>query len=113
MEITVTASAQNELEQQLVKHDLSAIKLVFDNEDCGCAVNGVAQLWMAPPQKASDAWLEAKSSAFQILYARKDEIYFEDHLTIDYRAAGRAFILKSDNQIYNANLTLLVKGDSQ
>jgi uncharacterized protein YqkB len=113
MEINVTASAQSEIEQQLAKYDLSTLKLVYDNEGCGCAVNGVAQLWMVPTTQASEDWLEAKSSAFQIMYSRKDAIYFEECLTIDYRAAGRAFILKSDNQIYNANFDLIAKGDLQ
>jgi uncharacterized protein YqkB len=113
MEITVTASAHSEIEQRLAKNDLSTLKLVYDNEGCGCAVNGVAQLWMVPTTQSSEDWLEAKSTTFQIMYARKDAIYFEDRLTIDYRAAGRAFVLKSDNQIYNAHLDLLAKGDPQ
>jgi uncharacterized protein YqkB len=113
MEITVTANAHSEIEQRLAKYNLNTLKLVYDNEDCGCAVNGVAQLWMVPTTQASEEWLEAKSATFQIMYARKDVIYFEERLTIDYRAAGRAFILKSDNQIYNANLDLIAKGDLQ
>ena len=110
MEITVTASAQNEISAQLAKNDLYALKLVYDNEGCGCAVNGVSQLWMVPAVEESKAWIEATGSEFHILFAQKDEIYFEERLIIDYKASGRSFILKSANQIYNNNLDLLVKG---
>jgi uncharacterized protein YqkB len=113
MEITVTASAQSEIEVQLAKNDLHGLKLVYDNEGCGCAVNGVAQLWMIPSFDASEAngaFGYATGSALQIVYAQKDVIYFEDHLIIDYKALGRSFVLKSNNQIYNNNLDLLVKG---
>jgi uncharacterized protein YqkB len=113
MEITVTASAHNEIEAQLANNDLHALKLVYDNEGCGCAVNGVAQLWMIPFTDSSEVWPKATGSAFQILFAQKDEIYFEERLIIDYKASGRAFILKSANQIYNNNLDLLVKGALQ
>jgi uncharacterized protein YqkB len=113
MEITVTASAQNEIEAQLVKNDMHALKLVYDNEGCGCAVNGVAQVWMIPSieaSEASEAFPCATGSVFQIVFAQKDVIYFEERLIIDYKASGRSFILKSANQIYNNNLDLLVKG---
>ncbi|QGQ96725.1 hypothetical protein EHS13_18490 [Paenibacillus psychroresistens] len=113
MEITVTANAQNEITAQLAKNDMHALKLVYDNEGCGCAVNGVAQLWMVPAAAESEAWSEATGSDLHILYARKDEIYFEDRLIIDYKASGRSFILKSSNQIYNNNLNLIAKGALQ
>jgi uncharacterized protein YqkB len=109
MEITVTASAQDEIETQLAKYDLHALKLVYDIEGCGCAVNGVAQLWMVPTTKATEAWPEATGSPLQIMYAQKDAVYFEERLIIDYRDS-KAFVLKSDNQIYNNHLDLLIKG---
>jgi uncharacterized protein YqkB len=111
MEITVTESAQNEIEVQLAKNNLGALKLVYDNEGCGCAVNGVAQLWMIRKTNINDQWPEAHGSSLQIVYAKKDAIYFEDRLIIDYRSSGRAFILKSNNQIYNNDLDLLAKGE--
>jgi uncharacterized protein YqkB len=110
MEISVTASAQNEIEDQLAKHELESLMLVYDNEGCGCAVNGVAQLWMIPATTASETFPEATGSSFQIVFAQKNAIYFEERLIIDYRSVGRAFILKSANQIYNNNLDLLAKG---
>jgi uncharacterized protein YqkB len=110
MEITVTASAQDEIIAQLAKNELHALKLVYDNEGCGCAVNGVAQLWMIPSTNATEAWPQAAGSPLQIMYAQKDAIYFEERLIIDYRASGKAFVLKSDNQIYNNHVDLLAKG---
>lgn len=109
MEIAVTVSAKNEIAAQLAKHDLQALKLVYDNDGCGCAVNGVAQLWMIPAVTATASMPEAAGSEFQIVYAQKDLIYFEEHLMIDYRASGHAFILKSANQIYNNNMSLIAK----
>jgi uncharacterized protein YqkB len=68
---------------------------------------------MIPSANATEAFSEATGSEFQILFAQKDEIYFEERLIIDYKASGRSFILKSANQIYNNNLDLRVKGALQ
>ncbi|MDB5054765.1 MAG: iron-sulfur cluster biosynthesis protein [Bacilli bacterium] len=109
MEITVTELAQSEIEQQLQIHQLQHLKLVYDNEGCGCAVNGVPQLWMIAPVESSDSWPSANGSSLQIFYAQKDAVFFEERMTIDYQAAKRSFILKSNNQIYNANMSLIAK----
>jgi uncharacterized protein YqkB len=107
MEITVTETAQHEIARQLEHCHLHMLKLFYDTEGCGCAVNGVPQLLMAPRIEASEAWPLAVEKPVPIIYAIKDAIYFEDYLTLDYKASAHAFILKSNNQIYNANLSLI------
>ena len=109
MEIMVTKTAQNEIVSQLERNHLDALKLVYDNDGCGCAVNGVVQLWMVPDEAASEAWIKATGSTLKIMFAQKDQIYFEERLIIDYEASGRAFILKSNNQIYNNKLNLIIR----
>jgi uncharacterized protein YqkB len=107
MEITVTEAAQKEIERQLEQNHLHTLKLVYDNEGCGCAVNGVPQLLMAPQIEEWGDWFLAEGASIPIIYAKKDAVYFEERLALDYKASTRAFILKSNNQIYNANLSLI------
>jgi uncharacterized protein YqkB len=107
MEITVTEAAQHEIARQLEVHQLHTLKLVYDTAGCGCGVNGVPQLLMAPRIEAADAWLLAAEKPVPIIYNMQDAIYFEAYLTLDYKASARAFMLKSNNQIYNANLSLI------
>jgi uncharacterized protein YqkB len=107
MEITVTEAAQIQIESQLKQNHLHTLKLVYDNEGCGCAVNGVPQLMMAPQTEEWGNWASAEGTSIPIIYAKKDAIYFEERLAIDYNPSTHAFMLKSNNQIYNANLSLI------
>lgn len=38
-----------------------------------------------------------------------DEIFFEDNMKIDYHEGNKSYILKSNNQIYNAGMSLVDK----
>ncbi|MBP1995496.1 iron-sulfur cluster biosynthesis family protein [Paenibacillus eucommiae] len=109
MHITFTDSAISKLKPLLsgLSGEGALLKLVFDSEGCGCAMNGVPTLWIIA--EADDKDLEAKAEPFRVVYSPKHEVFFEDHMKIDYQAESKAYILKSNNQIYNANLNVIDK----
>lgn len=105
MQITFTKQAL----EQIDKHHIAGeekLKLVYDNEGCGCAVNGVPTLWIV--QQPGERDLHAEGTPYEVLYEKKHEVYFEDRMTLDYRDNG-GYILKSNGQIYNANMSLIDK----
>ena len=75
------------------------LKLVYDAEGCGCAVSGIASLWIVPGPQEGDA--QAESNWGRLWYEPRQEVFFDEELILDYRAEKRAFVLKSKGQIYN------------
>jgi uncharacterized protein YqkB len=106
MHITLTEPAINQL-QPLMNTQSAILKLAYDSEGCGCAVNGVPMLWLVSEADAQD--LEADTAPYPIVYNPKHEIFFDDRLTIDYRPETKCYILKSDNQIYNSGMSVVDK----
>jgi uncharacterized protein YqkB len=105
MQITFTDAAIQHLEPVVSKD--AALKLVFDSDDCGCAMNGVPVLWIVPEAGPKD--LHAEASPFELVYSPEHEIFFEDRMKIDYRPESRSYMLKSNNQIYNAGMRVIDK----
>ncbi|WP_127585590.1 iron-sulfur cluster biosynthesis family protein [Paenibacillus koleovorans] len=108
MQITVTPAAVNQLQLHLdaAPHGPPArVKLAYDAEGCGCAVDGVAQLWLVDGAGPDDA--EAEGSRFRILYSLKHEVFFDEALTLDYNPDRRIFSLKSKQQFYNSMMSLV------
>ncbi|GIP32566.1 iron-sulfur cluster biosynthesis family protein [Paenibacillus sp. J2TS4] len=85
------------------------LKLVYDSEGCGCAVSGVPQIWVIDPIEPSADNPAAALSPVLILYEKRQEVFFEEQMRLDYDTEKKAFQLKSDQQIYNAGITLLDK----
>ncbi|NEW06424.1 iron-sulfur cluster biosynthesis family protein [Paenibacillus sp. SYP-B3998] len=106
MKITFTDSAIERITPFLGENQ-GVIKLVFDTEDCGCSVNGVPTLWIVMAAESGD--LRADAEPFQLVYKPKDEIFFEESMKVDYHPGNKSFILKSNNQIYNAHMNLIDK----
>jgi uncharacterized protein YqkB len=84
--------------------DPRPLKLVFDSEGCGCAVDGVARLWRVTEPEPEDG--TACEFPAVILYNRRQAVFFEDRLVLDVQERTGTFILKSDNQIYAVGLTI-------
>ncbi|MNR46894.1 hypothetical protein D3C85_1659240 [compost metagenome] len=51
----------------------------------------------------------AVTDAFPMVYKTKDEIFFEENMKIDFHEINKSYILKSNNQIYNAGMSLVDK----
>lgn len=106
MNITFTDAAVQRL-APYIDHSDAYLKLVFDQEGCGCSVNGVPTLWLVSEADKKD--LTAATNALSLIYKDKDEIFFEENMRIDFSEANKSYILKSDNQIYNAGMSLVDK----
>lgn len=106
MQITITDQAIQRL-THVAKPGADFLKLVYDIEGCGCAVDGVPVLWIT--SEAGEDELTAAQSPFHVVYDKRQEVFFEDRLKLDYRAGSRTFILSSANQIYHHNLSIVDK----
>ncbi|SDN84199.1 Uncharacterized protein YqkB [Paenibacillus sp. yr247] len=106
MKITFTDTAIHRL-TPVAGHNEAILKLVFDTEGCGCSVNGVPTLWLV--SKANEDDITAETEIFKLIYKAKDEIFFEENMKIDFHEGNKSYILKSNNQIYNAGMSLVDK----
>lgn len=106
MNITFTDTATQRLTPYMEQNN-TLLKLVFDTEGCGCSVNGVPTLWLVSTANIDD--VSAVTAAFPLIYKAKDEIFFEDTMKIDFHEGKGSYILKSNNQIYNAGMSLVDK----
>ncbi|SDC45238.1 Uncharacterized protein YqkB [Paenibacillus sp. UNCCL117] len=109
MQITCTEQAAAVIEQHFDARQSGVLRLVYDNEGCGCAVNGVPTLWIENAPQPNDLAIVTSGLAHALWIDKKHEIYFEDFMTLDYKSEGRSFILKSRGQIYNAHMNLVDK----
>ncbi|MBP1961838.1 iron-sulfur cluster biosynthesis family protein [Paenibacillus aceris] len=106
MNITFTDSAIERLTPYIGQGD-ALLKLVFDTEGCGCSVNGVPTLWVVSEADKND--ITAETNVFKLIFKDKDEIFFENEMKIDFSEGNKSYILKSNNQIYNAGMSLVDK----
>ncbi|MEF3302947.1 iron-sulfur cluster biosynthesis family protein [Paenibacillus sp. GYB003] len=79
-----------------------ALKLAYDTDGCGCAVNGVAALWIVDRPEEGDRL--ARSNRFTVFYDPKQSIFFEDEVTVDRKPGQPSLVLKSRQQTYNPNM---------
>jgi uncharacterized protein YqkB len=108
MQLNFTESAKEQLEKQNIV-DTASVKLVYDTEGCGCAVNGVPQLWLVERRSADASEIEIEGGPLPVMCEKKHEVFFEERMTLDYSPDRRAYVLKSGGQIYNAGMTLIDK----
>lgn len=104
MFITFTEAAVNKLSPYL--NGSKKIKLLYDTEGCGCVMSGVPALQLVPEASVDDK--EASGDPFQFLYEPRHEVFFEPRMKIDYSEDANSFSLRSDSQIYTAQLRLIV-----
>lgn len=111
MHLTFTEQAVQRIEAKLGAPDgRYRLKLVYDSEGCGCAVSGMAQLWVVDGPQPDDR--QAESEAFPVLYEPRHEVFFDETMTVDYPEGKRNFVLKSKGQIYNPMMNLIDKRSS-
>jgi len=78
------------------------LKLIYDTEGCGCAVNGVPALHAVRAAEPGD--MKADGGPFEVWYTPQQAVFFEERLTIDCREGKTSYTLRSDNQIYTTSL---------
>lgn len=105
MQMTFTERAIAKI-QDLCAPD-ARLKLVYDTEGCGCAVNGVPALWRI--DRAEDGDIRVSSNAFEVYIEPRHAVFFEDELTLDGNPAPNSFRLMSEQQIYSSTMPITDK----
>jgi len=105
MKIHITSPAADRLHALSGSSD-TIFKLVYDAEGCGCAVSGVPALWMLDRSSLLDSDVMAATEPM-IVYEPRHEVFYEDHLTLDYQPDKRSFRLTSNSQIYASYLPVV------
>lgn len=104
MNLTFSVTALAQLSQQRERAAGKNLKLVYDAEGCGCAVSGVAQMkWVREIGDESDRIADGPLPAY---VEKRQMVFFEDHLHLDYHHERRVYRLSSPNQTYNASMII-------
>ncbi|WP_429631043.1 iron-sulfur cluster biosynthesis family protein [Anoxybacillus kestanbolensis] len=102
MNVTLTKRAIEHLRRvQGNKH----VKLIYDTDGCGCAVNGVPMLLLVDQLDEHD--VEIETNDMPIWMEKHQLIFFDDQMTLDVVDGAGCFQLKSPNQILNPRMSLV------
>lgn len=102
VKITITEQA---IEQLRRVRGNKYVKLIYDTDDCGCAVNGVPMLLLVDQVDEHDVAIETND--MPIWMEKHRLIFFDDEMTIDVVDGAGCFQLKSPNQILNPRMSLM------
>jgi uncharacterized protein YqkB len=90
--------------QQLAQSEQPKLQLMYDNEDCGCAVNGVPLLAIVKHVDEQYVAAQVATELLSVYYFPQHAIYFENEMQIDFNPATNALKLSSAQQIYTHDL---------
>ncbi|MCI3920412.1 iron-sulfur cluster biosynthesis family protein [Paenibacillus sp. TRM 82003] len=105
MYIRLTDAARQRLEQYPLEPG-DRFRLVYDSEGCGCAVSGVASIWLVDAPEGDELAAETNADALPFTYLKRHAVFFEDRLSLDFSPERRAFRLSSDGQIYGSGIAV-------
>lgn len=106
VEINITAAAAEKINERVNGRE-GYLKLKYDTDGCGCAVNGVVALWFIPELETDDIAIETNE---RTIYAEKSKmVFFDEQMKIDFSKATNCFQLKSPQQILNGHMSLIIK----
>ncbi|MGZ9584127.1 iron-sulfur cluster biosynthesis family protein [Paenibacillus marinisediminis] len=105
MEIQMTDSAIEAI--IVLRHDSGLIRLSYDTDGCGCAVNGVPSIWIIDQPSPFDEQVSS-NAPFPVVIDHHHAIFFEEQLFLDAMGAG-IFRLSSKQQIYSTHVSCVDK----
>jgi uncharacterized protein YqkB len=106
MQITISEVAGKKISEKTAGRD-GYLKLVYDIEGCGCAVNGVPILWFVKEIEEYDE--EIKSNENSIYIDKSQQVFFDETMVIDFSVSTNCFQLKSPGQYINPRMSLVDK----
>lgn len=106
MKMKITETAAGKLEEKISGNE-GYLKLKYDIDGCGCAVNGVAVLWLESVLDQSET--EIKTNAIPVFIEKSKEVFFDEEMTLDYSAAAGCFQLKSPSEYLNPRMSFYDK----
>ncbi|MFL1672416.1 iron-sulfur cluster biosynthesis family protein [Paenibacillus dendritiformis] len=103
--IEVTPGAEEALRRKLdgPSGEAGYIKLIYDTDGCGCAVNGVPALWLVRERGSCDEELPNNAS-LPMLIDRHQTVFYEERMKLDSGAIAGSFVLSSPQQIYSTHV---------
>jgi uncharacterized protein YqkB len=105
VEILITDSAAAKIDEKIKDYN-GFLKLKYDTEGCGCAVDGVAVLWYTPELEADDIAIETNA---QTIYVEKAKtVFFDEKMKLNYSKDTNWFTLSSAQQILNGQMSLVI-----
>lgn len=105
MEIVITDPAAAKLKEKTTNLN-GFLKLKYDTDGCGCAVNGVVALWFVPGLEDDDIAIETNA---QTIYVEKAKtIFLDEKMKLDYSNTTNWFKLSSDQETLNGQMSLIV-----
>jgi uncharacterized protein YqkB len=105
VEIIITSAATEKINNRIADRD-GYLKLKYDTDGCGCAVNGVVALWFVPKLDADDVAIETND---RTVYVEKSKtVFFDEQMKIDFSKVTNCFQLKSPQQILNGHMSLVI-----
>lgn len=108
MEIVITEEAARKIDEKTAGRE-GFLKLVYDTEGCGWAVNGVAALWFTGEIDSDE--VEINTNNRPIYIEKQKLVFFDEQMKIDFSGSANSFQLKSPQQILNARMSFLIKTD--
>jgi uncharacterized protein YqkB len=106
MKINITEAAIEKINERTADRK-GFLKLKYDTDGCGCAVNGVIALWFVPILEQDDIAIETND---QLVYVEKAKtVFLDDEMKIDFSPTANCFQLKSPQQILNGRMSLIMK----
>jgi len=100
--IQLTPEADLKL-MEMLGNKPGAVRLIYDTEGCGCAVNGVPGLQIVDGAAEGDTAIQTDSSIPLVIHGNQ-EVFFEAELKLDVHAGTVNFRLTSRNQTYGTNI---------
>ncbi|GAB6930125.1 hypothetical protein JCM10914A_41080 [Paenibacillus sp. JCM 10914] len=105
MNIHVTEQAEAILKEKLA-HKPGIIRLIYDTEGCGCAVNGVPGLRIIEEVATMDVPIHTDSTLSFAIH-QKHGIFFEEHLKLSTTPDSCSFRLEGREQSYGTHVQLI------
>lgn len=106
MNITITEAAAKRLHEKM-ENQSGYLKLKYDIDGCGCAVNGVAALWLESARQENE--VEIVTESIPIYVETSKQVFFAEQMTIDYSGTTGCFQLKSPNEYLNPRMSYFDK----
>ena len=82
------------------------LKLKYDTDGCGCAVNGVIALWFVPELDTMTLLLKQMIERF--MQKKRKLVFLDEQMKIDFSQTTNCFQLKSPQQILNGHMSLVI-----
>lgn len=105
MNIELTVDAERKLKEQIGETP-GSVRLIYDTEGCGCAVNGIPGLQIINEMDPDDVVVMTGDS-IPFVINRRQEVFFEDFMKLDVLPELSSFRLDSRNQSYGTNIQLV------